>query len=184
MWFLFAVVTALAWGGADLFYKKGSDPHDRFSHIKIVIMVGLVMGIHATAYLFIKGINFDPIDLVRYLPVSTLYILSMTIGYIGLRYMELSIASPVQNSSGAVTAILLFIFFTHELSIVEILGITFITAGVIGIAILEKRAEREALQNSLSAIDQKYQIGFMAITFPILYCIIDGLGICRRDLFG
>lgn len=176
MWFLFAVVTALAWGGADLFYKKGSDPHDRFSHIKIVIMVGLVMGIHATAYLFIKGINFDPIDLVRYLPVSALYILSMTIGYIGLRYMELSIASPVQNSSGAVTAILLFIFFTHELSIVEILGITIITAGVIGVAILEKRAEREALQNSLSAIDQKYQIGFMAITFPILYCIIDGLG--------
>ncbi|WGU93088.1 EamA family transporter [Paenibacillus dendritiformis] len=176
MWFLFAVVTALAWGGADLFYKKGSDPHDRFSHIKIVIMVGLVMGIHATAYLFIKGINFDPIDLVRYLPVSALYILSMTIGYIGLRYMELSIASPVQNSSGAVTAILLFIFFTHELSIVEILGITIITAGVIGIAILEKRAEREALQNSLSVVDQKYQIGFMAITFPILYCIIDGLG--------
>ncbi|CAH8768108.1 EamA family transporter [Paenibacillus dendritiformis] len=176
MWFLYAVVTALAWGGADLFYKKGSDPHDRSSHIKIVIMVGLVMGIHATAYLFIRGINFDPIDLVRYLPVSALYILSMTIGYIGLRYMELSIASPVQNSSGAVTAILLFIFFTHELSIVEILGITMITAGVIGIAILEKRAEREALQNSLSAIDQKYQIGFMAITFPILYCIIDGLG--------
>ncbi|BFH66076.1 hypothetical protein J27TS7_09220 [Paenibacillus dendritiformis] len=176
MWFLFAVVTALAWGGADLFYKKGSDPHDRFSHIKIVIMVGLVMGMHATAYLFIQGLHFDPIDLVRYLPVSALYILSMTIGYIGLRYMELSIASPVQNSSGAVTAILLFIFFTHELSILEVLGITMITAGVIGIAILEKRAEREALQNSAILIDQKYQIGFMAITFPILYCIIDGLG--------
>ena len=176
MWFLFAVVTALAWGGADLFYKKSSDPHDRFSHIKIVIMVGLVMGIHATAYLFIKGINFDPMDLVRYLPVSALYILSMTIGYIGLRYMELSIASPVQNSSGAVTAILLFMFFTHELSIIEILGITMITAGVIGIAVFEKRAEREALQNSSTPIDQKYQIGFMAITFPILYCIIDGLG--------
>ncbi|MDU5143808.1 MAG: DMT family transporter [Paenibacillus dendritiformis] len=176
MWFLFAVVTALAWGGADLFYKKGSDPHDRFSHIKIVIMVGLVMGMHATAHLFIQGLHFDPIDLVRYLPVSALYILSMTIGYIGLRYMELSIASPVQNSSGAVTAILLFIFFTHELSILEVLGITMITAGVIGIAILEKRAEREALQNSATLIDQKYQIGFMAITFPILYCIIDGLG--------
>lgn len=176
MWFLFAVVTALAWGGADLFYKKGSDPHDRFSHIKIVIMVGLVMGMHATAYLFIQGLHFDPLDLVRYLPVSALYILSMTIGYIGLRYMELSIASPVQNSSGSVTAILLFIFFTHELSILEVLGITMITAGVIGIAILEKRAEREALQNSATLIDQKYQIGFMAITFPILYCIIDGLG--------
>ncbi|MNH87873.1 EamA-like transporter family protein [compost metagenome] len=176
MWFLFALLTALTWGGADLFYKKGSDSHDPFSHIKIVIMVGLVMGIHATAYMFIQGLNFNPIDLVRYFPVSALYILSMTIGYIGLRYMELSLASPVQNSSGAVTAILLFIFFTHDLSIIEILGVAIITCGVIGIAILEKRAEHKALQNSSIHIDKKYQIGFMAITFPILYCLIDGLG--------
>ncbi|MCY9517986.1 EamA family transporter [Paenibacillus apiarius] len=176
MWFVFALLTALAWGGADLFYKKGSDSHDRFSHIKIVIMVGLVMGIHATAYMFIQRINFDPIDFIRYFPVSALYILSMTIGYIGLRYIELSIASPVQNSSGAVTAVLLFIFFTHDLSIIEILGVSIITLGVIGIAILEKRAEREALQNRSTQRDKKYQIGFMAITFPILYCFIDGLG--------
>lgn len=176
MWFVFALITALAWGGADLFYKKGSDPDDKFSHIKIVIMVGLVMGIHATAYMLIKGITFDPTDLLRYLPVSALYILSMTIGYIGLRYIELSIASPVQNSSGAVTAILLFIFFTHELGMVEILGIAIITLGVIGIAISEKIAEQQALRLSSTIIDKKYQIGFMAIIFPLLYCLIDGLG--------
>lgn len=176
MWFIFALITALAWGGADLFYKKGTDSNDRFSHIKIVIIVGLVMGIHGTAYMFIQGITFDPTDLIRYLPVSALYILSMAIGYIGLRYLDLSIASPVQNSSGAVTTILLFIFFTHELGIVEILGVAIITIGVIGIAILEKRAEHAALRDSSTQIDKKYQIGFMAIMFPILYCIIDGLG--------
>ncbi|GGH10526.1 EamA family transporter [Paenibacillus segetis] len=176
MWFLFAILTALAWGGADLFYKKGSDSNDRFSHIKIVIMVGLVMGIHATAYMLIKGLHFDPTDMIRYLPVSALYILSMAIGYIGLRYIELSIASPVQNSSGAITAILLFIFFTHEIGYVEILGIAIITLGVIGIAILEKSAEHKALRASSTQIDKKYQIGFMAIIFPLLYCLIDGLG--------
>ncbi|MGF7047663.1 drug/metabolite transporter (DMT)-like permease [Paenibacillus sp. DS2015] len=176
MWFIFALITALAWGAADLFYKKGTDSNDKFSHIKIVIIVGLVMGIHGTAYMFIQGIAFDPIDLIRYFPVSALYILSMAIGYIGLRYLDLSIASPVQNSSGAVTAILLFIFFTHELGIVEILGVAIITLGVIGIAILEKNAEHAALRASSTQIDKKYQIGFMAILFPILYCIIDGLG--------
>ncbi|WP_410771263.1 EamA family transporter [Fontibacillus sp. BL9] len=176
MWFVFALLTAFAWGGADLFYKKGSDSNDRFSHIKIVIMVGLVMGIHGISYMLIQGISFDPADMFRYLPVSALYILSMTIGYIGLRYIELSIASPVQNSSGAVTTILLFLFFTHSLNAVEILGITIITAGVVAIAVLEKRAEHEALQASSTKIDKKYQIGFMAIIFPILYCIIDGLG--------
>ncbi|MCA1294789.1 DMT family transporter [Paenibacillus sp. alder61] len=176
MWFIFALLTAMAWGGADLFYKKGSDSSDRFSHIKIVIMVGLVMGVHAVSYMLLKGIAFDPADMIRYLPVSALYILSMTIGYIGLRYIELSIASPVQNSSGAVTTILLFLFFTHSLGALEIIGITIITAGVVGIAILEKRAERAALQTGAIQFDKKYQIGVMAILFPILYCLIDGLG--------
>lgn len=176
MWFIFSLITALAWGGADLFYKKGTDPNDKYSHLKIVIMVGFVMGLHATVYMLIKGIIFDPFDMIKYLPVSALYILSMTIGYIGLRYIELSIASPIQNSSGAVTAILLFVFFTHELGIVEVLGIAIITVGVIGIAVLEKKAEVEALKNSPTQIDKKYQISFLAITFPLLYCLIDGLG--------
>ncbi|GIP49100.1 hypothetical protein J53TS2_26910 [Paenibacillus sp. J53TS2] len=176
MWFLFALLTSLAWGGADLFYKKGSDSHDRYSHLKIVVMVGLVMGIHGTAYLMIKGLSFDPMDMIRYLPVSALYILSMAIGYFGLRYIELSIASPVQNSSGAVTAILLYLFFPHDLGWVEIAGVTIITLGVVGLAVLEKQGERVALKSGTERIDAKYQIGVMAITFPLLYCLLDGLG--------
>ncbi|MNM72030.1 EamA-like transporter family protein [compost metagenome] len=176
MWFLFALLTSLAWGGADLFYKKGSDSHDRYSHLKIVVMVGLVMGIHGTAYLLIKGLSFDPMDMIRYLPVSALYILSMAIGYFGLRYIELSIASPVQNSSGAVTAILLYLFFPHDIGWVEIAGVTIITLGVVGLAVLEKQGERVALKSGTERIDAKYQIGVMAITFPLLYCLLDGLG--------
>ncbi|WP_048600385.1 EamA family transporter [Rubeoparvulum massiliense] len=176
MWFIFSLLTALAWGGADLFYKKGTDSNDRYSHLKIVTMVGLVMGLHATVYMLIKGLTFEPFDLIRYLPVSALYILSMTIGYIGLRYIELSIASPVQNSSGAVTAILLFLFFPQDLGVLDVSGVVIITLGVIGLAVLEKQAETEALKLSNTQIDKKYQISFLAITFPILYAFIDGLG--------
>lgn len=176
MWFVFALLTTFAWGGADLFYKKGTDSNDKYSHLKIVIMVGLVMGLHATAYMLFKGLTFHPIDLVKYLPVSAFYILSMAIGYIGLRYIELSIASPVQNSSGAITAILLFIFFPRELDTVHIVGVVIISLGVIGLAILEKRAETKAFKASNVHINKKYQISFLAITFPILYCVLDGLG--------
>lgn len=176
MWFLFALLTSLAWGGADLFYKKGSDSQDRYSHLKIVVMVGLVMGIHGTAYLLIRGLSFDPMDMIRYLPVSALYILSMAIGYFGLRYIELSIASPVQNSSGAVTAILLYLFFPHDLGWVEIAGVAIITFGVVGLAVLEKQGERLALKSGTENVNAKYQIGVMAITFPLLYCLLDGLG--------
>ncbi len=59
MWFLFALFSTLAWGTADLFYKKGSNSNDKLSHVKIVIMVGFVMGIHGLFYLYINSINFS-----------------------------------------------------------------------------------------------------------------------------
>lgn len=176
MWFLAALLTTVAWGCADLYYKKGSDPDDRYSHLKIVIMVGFVMGIHATAYMLVRGIRFDPVDLVFYLPVSALYILSMTIGYVGLRYIELSIASPVQNSSGVMTTVLLVLFFGHVLSGLELVGVIAVTAGVIGLAVLEKRAESAALRAGTGQVDPKYRLGFLAIFIPILYAVIDGMG--------
>lgn len=175
MWFVFALLTTLAWASADLFYKKGADERDKYSHIKTVIMVGLVMGIHGFAYMLIKDIDFSPIYLLTYLPVSAMYILSMAIGYAGLRYIELSISSPVQNSSGAVTSILIFIFFTHTLSNLEIAGIIIITLGIVGLAIFEKREQEESMR-LLDQEDKKYRTSFLAIIFPILYSIIDGLG--------
>ena len=175
MWLVFALLTTLAWGAADLFYKKGAEPNDRYSHLKTAIMVGIVMGIHGIAYMLINKIQFDPMNLILYFPVSFLYILSMTIGYLGLRYIELSISSPIQNSSGAVTAILIFIFFQTRLSGLEITSIVIITVGILALAILEKRLADQELSLT-SGERKKYVTGFIAIIFPILYCIIDGLG--------
>ncbi|MFG3611418.1 EamA family transporter [Rummeliibacillus sp. G93] len=176
MWFLFSILTALAWGGADLFYKKGSNSEDRFSHLKIVVMVGLVMGIHATIFYLYKDIDFHLFDMVKYLPVSFFYIVSMTVGYVGLRYLELSIASPVQNSSGAITAILLFIFFQQDIDMIHILGVIVITIGVIGIAVVEKHEEDKMMRLNQVKVDKKYQLGFMAVSFPIIYALLDGAG--------
>ena len=176
MWFLFALLTSFSWGTADLFYKKGSNSDDKFSHIKIIIMVGFVMGIHGFWYMSSNNIFFSPYQIIRYFPVSLCYILSMTIGYIGLRYIELSISSPVQNSSGAVTALLLFIFFQQNLGLLEILAIIIISTGIFALALLEKKRENQALALKNIKIDPKYKIGFLAIIFPIIYCIIDGLG--------
>ena len=64
MWFIYAVVTLLFWAVADLFYKLGNKEGDNYSHLKTGIMVGLVMGIHATIYLILNGISFSFIDLI------------------------------------------------------------------------------------------------------------------------
>lgn len=175
MWLLFALMTTFSWAFADLFYKKGAEPEDKSSHIKTVVMVGLVMGLHAFAYMLINRIDFSPVSLIFYFPVSFMYILSMALGYIGLRYIGLSISSPIQNSSGMVTAILIFIFFNHILSIPESSAIVIITAGIVTIAVLEKQiAGRTPVgEGSEKKINAR---SFTALIFPVLYCVIDGLG--------
>ena len=87
MWFLFALAATLAWGGADLFYKKGSDESDRYSHLKIAVMVGLVMGVCSLAMIPFAEHPVSLSNILRYSPASAMYILSMIIGYAGLRYL-------------------------------------------------------------------------------------------------
>ncbi len=171
MWFVYALITTCAWGAADLFYKKGASEKDKYSHLKTAMMVGIVMGIHAVATLIITGVDYDPINLVKYLPVSLMYILSMTIGYFGLRYLMLSISSPIQNSSGAVSCILCLVLLGQTMDLLSSVAVVLICGGVFFLGLLEKRE-----MGKPGAADRKYAIGFVAFLMPILYCIIDSLG--------
>lgn len=172
MWFIFALVTMLFWGGADLMYKKGAVESDRYSHLKTSIAVGIVMGIHAFCVLLFGNINYDFKNIIVYLPVSMMYILSMTIGYFGLRYLELSISSPIQNASGAVSCILCLVFLGERLDLISSLGVILVCLGVIVLGIIEKKMNEDPFTSE----NKKYKIGFVAFFMPILYCIIDSLG--------
>ena len=89
MWFWFSLIALICWSGSDLFSKIGcQDADDKYSHLKMVMAVGLVMGLHAAYEIFINGTEINGSIILTYLPVSLLYISSMTIGYIGLRDID------------------------------------------------------------------------------------------------
>ncbi|CZR03206.1 uaa transporter [Trichococcus flocculiformis] len=176
MWFLFAIVSVLAWGTADLFYKKGSDPKDKYSYLKIVIMVGAVMGIHAMYVLLTSGVVYEPRNMITYLPVSALYILSMAVGYAGLRFLELSISSPVQNSSGAISGLLTFIFLGQSMTGIQFFAVGLITVGVILLSVFEQRFSEAERKENKEMVDRKYKYGAIALLFPLGYALIDSLG--------
>lgn len=176
MWFTYSLITALAWGGSDLFSKMGTNPKDKFSHWRMIIMVGMVMGIHGFLYMLIKQVDYDPINMLKYLPVSFLYILSMIFGYAGLRYIELSVSSPICNSSGAVTALLCFFILNQTMTGLQLFAVVLICLGVFLLSVLEKRKDDKERLGTGEQVDKKYQMGFLAILLPVLYCIIDGLG--------
>ncbi len=171
-WFVFSLITMLAWGAADLFYKKGADESDRYSHLKTSVMVGVVMGIHAVYTLIFGGIGYNPVNLLLYLPVSAMYILSMTVGYFGLRYLELSISSPIENTSGAIVCILCAVFLHQSMEWPLILAVTVIYIAIFLLGVIEKK-QADRLRE---AGDEKYRIGFIAFFMPIIYCVIDALG--------
>ncbi len=172
MWFLFSLLTIFAWGGSDLFTKMGTNPRDRFSHLRVLVTVGAVMGLHAVAYIVFTGFDYNPKDIITYLPVSFMYILSMALGYVGLRYIELSISSPICNSSGAVAALLCFAFLGQRMTGLQFFAVAVICGGIFMLSVFQRQ------QNVLSAgyIDRRYTRSAIALVFPLLYCLIDGVG--------
>ena len=134
-WFWFSIIALLCWSGSDFFSKIGCrDASDKYSQYKMVTAVGVVMGIHAAIEIFIGGVEISWQVIWTYLPVSLLYIGSMTLGYVGLRYIELSISSPICNASGALVAIIAIVSGTAgKMAIAQYIAIFLACAGVIGL---------------------------------------------------
>lgn len=178
MWFWLALAALLCWSGSDLFSKIGcQDADDKYSHLKMVMAVGVVMGLHAAYEIFIGGVEINGEIILKYLPVSVLYILSMAIGYIGLRYIELSISSPICNSSGAIVAVL--IFATQgigELPPMALVAVAVVCIGVIALGFTEANEDEELRRARQDASNHHYAKSWLAIALPVIYCLLDALG--------
>lgn len=177
-WFYFALGAMLLWSGSDLFSKIGCQSEkDKYSHLKMVTAVGLVMGLHAAYEIFIGGVEISWQVILTYLPVSLLYILSMAIGYLGLRYIELSISSPVCNSSGAIVAILTIMTVgVTSMNGWQIAALIMVCLGVIGLGIVQMTEDDELRQARQEKSNHKYAKSAVALLIPLIYCLLDALG--------
>lgn len=175
-WFILALIAMFCWSGSDLFSKLGSRPDDKFSHWKMVMAVGFVMGLHAAYEIFVNGVDITLSAIVAYLPASLLYIISMLMGYIALRYIELSISSPICNCSGAVAAFLCFLILGDELSMPGWLAVIAMAAGVVMLGIVESTEDETIHIERQKTANIKYTKSVLAILLPVLYCVLDAAG--------
>jgi uncharacterized membrane protein len=176
MWLVYTLATTLLWGLAELFYKKGAQERERYSHLKICVMVGLVMGLHAVVTLLTEDVGYDFGNLIAYLPVSACYILSMAFSFFGMRFIEESISDPIENTSGALCSLMCVIFLGEAISLPAGIAIAIIAIGVVGIGYLENNGEtlrRQRLGKKLAII---------AFCMPFLYAFIDAFG-CVLDIY-
>ena len=169
-WLFFSIATALLWRAAELFYKKGARPDEKYSHLKICVCVGAVMGAHAVFTLLTQDINYNPINLLYYLPVSLLYIISMAFSYFGMRFLEESISDPIENTSGAICSLLCVIFLKESLTPLSVIAILVIVVGVLGVGFLENNGDTPRKKN----LGQKLAI--VAFCMPFVYALLDAFG--------
>ena len=176
-WLFFSIATALLWGTAELFYKKGARPDEKYSHLKICVWVGVVMGAHAIFTLLTQDISYNPINIIRYLPVSLFYIISMAFSYFGMRFLEESISDPIENTAGVICTLLFVIFLQEEISWLTWVAIGVITVGVLGVSFLENHGEttrKKKLGKTLAVV---------AFCMPFVYALLDAFGTFLDDAF-
>ena len=176
-WLFFSIATAILWGAAELFYKKGAQPNEKYSHLKICVWVGVVMGAHAIFTLLTQDINYNPVNIIRYLPVSLFYIISMAFSYFGMRFLEESISDPIENTAGVICVLLFALFMGDEFSWLTWVAVAVIGVGVVGVSYLENRGETPRKKNYGKVL------AAVAFIMPFLYALLDAFGTFLDDAF-
>ncbi|MEE1357092.1 MAG: hypothetical protein UHG68_05950, partial [Clostridia bacterium] len=92
-------------------------------------------------------------DNLYLVPVTLFYVVAMFFGLLGAKHLDASVVSPLENIDGAVTAIILYMFFaftgrshvTDSIGIVEIIGMATIAMGVILLGIQEQKLSKQEI---------------------------------------
>ena len=104
------------------------------------------------------------------MPVSLCYILSMACSFFGIRFIEESLADPIENTAGAMCSLLCVIFLGEKIAPMVWVAIGIILIGIIGVT----KTESSADVNRKQKLGKKLAV--IAFAMPFCYAIIDALG--------
>ena len=183
IWFLLTLSCIILWGITDILLKKSLDYSDSLSQYKTFIWIGLVAALSGTIAAVCSDTLLDSIrmlaDNLYLVPVTLFYVIAMFFGLLGAKHLDASVVSPLENIDGAVTAIILYMFFaftgrshvTDSIGIVEIIGMATIAMGVILLGIQEQKLSKQEI--NLEEDKKKHRLGALALLFPIAYNLAD-----------
>ena len=183
MWLLFATITVLLWGTSETIFKKVSTI-DKHSVLKLISFNGIILGICAIVFMLITRTEINLNILITYLPVALIYIASMFCTYKAMTLVKVSILSPLQNSSCAITTILCIFLLKQEVGIPQIIAIALIIICMILLSINKDEVLR--LESGDKEADKKnakraYLLYLKGIAFALGYWFLDGIGSFMDD---
>lgn len=191
-WLLITLLATVSWGFTDLFSKMSVDDNDKDFYIKLTIWTGLATGVLFILILPFSESKMPVVELaakyVVFIPTTLLYILSIILGFVGLRYLELSVFSPIQNASGGMAMLMILAYYLYSGRISDVseaispmdgLGVSLITAGILAIAVVQQHLSKR--EKEIKHENKKYRYGALALLFPLSFCLMDAVGMAMDN---
>lgn len=183
MWLIFATITVLLWGTSETIFKKVSTS-ERNTVLKLISFNGIILGICAVIFMLITRTQMSWDVIVTYLPVAAIYIASMFCTYKAMTLVKVSILSPLQNSSCAITTLLCIFLLKQEVGIPQIIAIVVIIICMILLSINKDevlRLESGNKEEDAKQAKRAYLLYLKGIAFALGYWLLDGIGSFMDD---
>lgn len=182
-WLVLTLSCIILWGVTDIFYKKSSDFSDSLSCFKTFVWIGVVMapagGIMALCSNTVGNSIKMLADNLYLLPLCVFYAIALFFGLMGVKHLDASVVSPLENIDGAIAAIVLYFFFlftessnvTEKVGVVDIIGTIAIVFAVVFLGVQEHKLSKQEIM--LKEKEKKHRLGAIALIFPIVYNLVD-----------
>ena len=192
IWLILTLSAIVLWGATDILLKKSLDYSDSLSQYKTFIWIGLVAALSGAIAALCSDTLLDSIrmlaDNLYLIPVTVFYVVAMFFGLLGAKHLDASVVSPLENIDGAITAIILYLFFfltgrshvTDSIGIMDIIGTVAITMGVILLGVQEHKLSKQEI--NLEEDKKKHRLGALALLFPIAYNLADALSMVATGI--
>ena len=191
-WLILTLSCIILWGITDILLKKSLDYSDSLSQYKTFIWIGLVAVPTCVVMALCSDTLPDSIKTVAENPylisVNLFYVAAMFFGLLGAKYLDASVVSPLENTDGAITAIILYLFFfltgrshiTEGIGAIDVVGTVLITMGVILLGIQEQKLSKQEI--SIEEDKKKHRLGALALLFPIAYNLADAVSMVATGI--
>lgn len=191
-WFLLTFATIILWGITDILYKKSSNYSDPLSHYKTFVWIGIVMAPVGVIMAICSDTLFDSIMMVKdnlcLIPLCIFYAIALFFGLLGMKHLDASVVSPLENIDGAMAAIILYFYFlfagyrnvTDSIGIMDMIATMSIVAGVVLLGIQEQTLSKQ--EAHLAEDKRKHRLGALALIFPIIYNLVDAVSMVATGI--
>ena len=182
-WFLFSLACIVLWGISDVLFKAATDYEDPLSHYKSFVWIGIIMAMAGGVMSAWSETLSGSIQVVKenlyLIPLTIVYALTLFFGLLGIKYLDISVVTLMENIDGAMAAIILVIYFlltgtwdaANSLNALDIVATVVIVIGVIMLGFQEQKLHREAVEHGPDK--KKPRLGAVALLFPMLYNLAD-----------